>query len=188
MKTRSRAIWTRFEELYNEGDAEGVAPYAPDADRITTGGDIGHGRAEIQEQYAAGLATREADPTIRPLRADIIVRFLRPDVALLDGTAVWDSESSIQFTVIATGSNDQWSIAAGRRGLVSCCLYGFHPYSIHTASHPRGLDYPGSFSDEGLEGLVGHIIYVSPRNADLSRLSMSLLGPQSSWVKRKNGD
>ena len=61
-------------------------------------------------------------------------------------------------------------------------------YSIHTASHPRGLDYPGSFSDEGLEGLVGHIIYVSPRNANLSRLSMSLLGPQSSWVKRKNGD
>ena len=110
-----RTMWARFEELYNNGDAEGVAAlYALDADRITTAGDIARGRAEIQDQYAAGIGAREADPTIRPLRTDLLVRFLQPDLAVLDGTAVWDSQSSIQFTVIAQRANGRWLIVAGR--------------------------------------------------------------------------
>lgn len=110
-----RAMWARFEEFYNKGDADGVAGlYAEDADRITLRGEVAHGRAEIREQYVAELARREADTAIQPLRAEFTIRFLRSDVALLDAKAVWTVQRKIQFTVIATKESGQWLIAAGR--------------------------------------------------------------------------
>ena len=56
-----REMWGRFEEFYNQGDAQGVAGlYASDADRTNTRGEVAHGRAEVQEMYAARMAEREA--------------------------------------------------------------------------------------------------------------------------------
>jgi uncharacterized protein (TIGR02246 family) len=115
-----RAMWAHFEELYNKGDADGVAGlYALDADRITLRGEVAHGRAEILGQYVAELARREADKDILPLHAEFTIRFLRPDVALLDAKAVLTGQIKFQFTVIATKASGHWLIAAGRpRGTI----------------------------------------------------------------------
>ena len=115
-----RAMWARFEELYDTGDAAGVAGlYAEDADRITLRGEVARGRAEIQAQYAAGIARREADPNTIPYHAEITIRFLRADVAILDGVSVRNAEETRQFTAIATKVDGRWLIAAGRpRGLL----------------------------------------------------------------------
>ncbi len=71
-------------------------------------------------QYAAAIASRQADPATIPYTgSEITVRFLRPDIAIIDGTTVRNSEETSQFTVIATNTDGQWLIAAGRpRGLV----------------------------------------------------------------------
>ncbi len=115
-----RAMWARFEEFHNKGDANGVAAlYAKDADRITGRGEVAHGRVEIREQYVDELARRKADSTIQPFHAEFTIRFLRSEVALLDARAVWTAQQKIQFTVIATKASGQWLIAAGRpRGIV----------------------------------------------------------------------
>ncbi len=112
-----QAMWDRFEEAFGAGDADGVsALYAEDADRINHRGVVARGRTEIQAQYAAAIASRQADPTTLPYHADITVRFLRPDIAIIDGLLVRNSEETSQFTVIATKTDGQWLIAAGRPG------------------------------------------------------------------------
>ncbi len=115
-----RDMWERFEKAYDAGDAEGVsALYAEDANRINPQGVVAHGRTEIQAQYAAAIASRQADPSTLPYHADITVRLLRPDIAIIDGTTVRNSEETYQFTVIASKTDGQWLIAAGRpRGLL----------------------------------------------------------------------
>ncbi len=46
-----RAMWARFEEFYNKNDADGlVTLFEEDADRFTSQGEVGHGRAEIRKQ------------------------------------------------------------------------------------------------------------------------------------------
>ena len=109
-----RELWARFDELFNQGDAEGVAAlYAPDADRTSSpGGRVARGRAEIQDMYAALIANRDANwepPTT------IRIRFVRPDVALLDGVArTAPGRVLFSFTVVMTKENGRWWIAAGR--------------------------------------------------------------------------
>jgi uncharacterized protein (TIGR02246 family) len=110
-----RAMWARFEEFYNKDDADGVVTlFEEDADRFTHQGEVGHGRAEIREQYVAEFAGRKADSTIQPFHAELTIRFLRPDVAILDAKAVWNPQTKVQFTVIESKASGRWLIAAGR--------------------------------------------------------------------------
>lgn len=116
-------LWRRFEQAFNDGDAEAAARlYAPDADRISSSGELVTGRDEIHKRYAAMLARRKADPTSVPFHAEIRVRLLTADVALLDGSwsGVRDGGTVRGFfTLTATKREGRWLIAAGRdRGVV----------------------------------------------------------------------
>jgi uncharacterized protein (TIGR02246 family) len=113
-----RELWSRFEEAYNQSDAARVASlYAPNGDRINGAFQLARGRVEVSKQYAADFARRRADATSQPIKADLRIRFLRSDVALLDGE--WDDVRSGKnvrryFTVILTRDAGHWQIAAGR--------------------------------------------------------------------------
>lgn len=117
-----REMWDQFEERYNRHDAEGVANlFAYDSDRLNHQGQLARGRPEVQRQYEA-IFKDETDPVSQPCHAAITIRFLRPDVALLDGR--WEIEGphgKVEgfFTVTATRENNRWWIAAGRdRGAI----------------------------------------------------------------------
>ena len=117
-----RKLWHHFEVLYNKHDAPGIANlYRPDGDRINPQGQFAAGRVEVQKQYEA-IFENEADPQSAPQQSTMIIRFLRPDVALLDGK--WEAELPSgkivgYFTVTATKEEGHWWIAAGRdRGIV----------------------------------------------------------------------
>jgi uncharacterized protein (TIGR02246 family) len=118
-----RALWRGFEQAFNRGDAEAVAGfYALDADRISASGELVIGRAQIRTGYQAMLARRAADPSTAPFHAEIRVRFVTADVALLDGTwsGVRDGrELRGQFTLTAKRRGGRWLLAAGRdRGVI----------------------------------------------------------------------
>jgi uncharacterized protein (TIGR02246 family) len=118
-----RSMWAQFEAAFNARDAKSIASlYAPDADRINPAGEIATGRAAIQRQYEGIFARLKADPSAAPLQASIKIRFLRRDVAILDGS--WRAvrsgqEVRGQFTVIATKEGGEWRMIAGRdQGLI----------------------------------------------------------------------
>ena len=116
-------MWDRFEGLFNKHDAKGVSGiYAPDGHRINSGGEVARGRGEVQKQYEAIFAEREADPGTPPIHPTITIRSLRQDVALLDGKWEVDAPSGIirgHFTATATKEDGRWWVAAGRdRGII----------------------------------------------------------------------
>lgn len=115
-----RAMWARFEEFYNKNDADGVVKlFEEDADRFTSKGEVSHSRAKIRVQYVDEFAIRKADSAIQPLNAEFTIRFLRPDIAILDAKAVWNAQTKVQFTVIVSKASGRWLIAAGRpRGTI----------------------------------------------------------------------
>ena len=119
-----RALWTEFERAFNEGDAGAVAQfYAEDSDRIGANGERVVGRARIRERYAAMMQRRASDPSSKPFRAAVEVRFVRPDVALLDG--MWRGTRAGRavrgfFTLTARKDDGRWQFVAGRdRGVVA---------------------------------------------------------------------
>ncbi len=106
--------------FYDARDADGIASlYATDADRLTQDGNA-HGRAAIRAQYVAELAQPGAADA--PLAERIAIRFLRPEVALIDGEADYAGDSGVvtyYYTVIVAKREGRWLIAAGRpRGSV----------------------------------------------------------------------
>ena len=110
-----RAVWDKFEEHYGSGDAAGVAAlYAEDASRIILNGEVAEGRTAILQQYERAVASRAADPDVLPYRADIRVRLITGNIAILDGVARRTADETYQFTVILQKRNDQWLIVAGR--------------------------------------------------------------------------
>jgi uncharacterized protein (TIGR02246 family) len=119
-----RDLWERFEHAFNRFDAAEIAGlYAPDADRVNAAGEWARGRNEIRRQYEDELQRRRADPAVRPFKPTIRLRFLRSDVALIDGEWDWvRSGRSVrgQFSVVASKEEGRWSIASGRvRALLS---------------------------------------------------------------------
>ena len=116
-----RELWSQFSEYYAANDAEGVASlYAEDSDRFANVSEKAVGRAEVMEQYRATLDRRKAAPPTTPYKpTEITIRFLRSDVAILDGISSPSATTRVHFTVIATKQDDRWWIAAGRpRGRV----------------------------------------------------------------------
>jgi ketosteroid isomerase-like protein len=107
-----------FEGAFNQYDAGKVASfYAADGDRINGNFELARGRVEIAKQYETDFANRRRDTTSWPLRADLSIRLLRSDLALVDGE--WDDFESGKkvrryFTVVMTNNAGRWQIAAGR--------------------------------------------------------------------------
>ena len=121
-----REMWAQFEDHYRQRNATGVANlFAPDGDRINHQGQLAQGRSEVQQQYEA-IFRNESDPVSQSRDATLTIRFLRPDVALLDGRWTSNGASGIikgVFTVIAMKEHNRWWIVAGRdRGALSAHL------------------------------------------------------------------
>ncbi len=113
-----RGLWQQLETGLNAGDAKSIAAtFAEDADRVSGAGPWVRGRAAIEKQYAQMIGGRAADPATEPLRADITVRFLKPDVALVDGR--WRGRRGGRavaghFLLVATKRANGWLFDAGR--------------------------------------------------------------------------
>jgi len=116
-----RALWLQFEEYFEVGDADGVASlYTIDSDRYTDDGRIVEGREGVKELYE-GVFERRADgpPINKGYHAELSIRFLRSDVAIVDGISRRTPGVTSYFTVIVAKEDGQWLIAAGRpRGSV----------------------------------------------------------------------
>ena len=116
-----RAVWARFEEAFNRGDAKTIASiYSVNGDRINQQGELASGRDAIERQYRKQLDDWKAEFGTRRFHADLAIRFVRPDVAIVDGRldSLTTATSAIvaHFTVIAEKQSGNWLIAAGRVG------------------------------------------------------------------------
>ena len=116
-----RAMWHQFETYFDDSDVDGVASlYASDSDRFTNDGRRAEGRNDIRQVYAEIIARRALGPLItKGYHANISVRFLRPDVAIVDGISKRTPGVTSYFTIVVTKEDGDWLIAAGRpRGSV----------------------------------------------------------------------
>lgn len=113
-----RAVIQRVVDAMNRRDAEAVsALYTPDADRTdATAGTYAKGRIEIAAMYRKVF---ERMPPGSTTQVEYRVRFIRPDVALVDGTAHVSTGQSAPFTIVMTNDDGQWRLAAGRAGRVA---------------------------------------------------------------------
>jgi uncharacterized protein (TIGR02246 family) len=116
-----KAMWVQFEKYYDDSDLDGLASlYALDSDRFNNDGQRAEGRSDIREVYATIITNRElGPPIIKGYNAEITVRFLRPDVAIVDGISKRTPGVTGYFTIVVTKEDGEWLIAAGRpRGSV----------------------------------------------------------------------
>jgi uncharacterized protein (TIGR02246 family) len=116
-----RTLWLQFESYFEDGDADGVASlYTIDSDRYTNDGRRGDGRDGVKGLYAEIFAGRVDDPPIKKgYHAELKIRFLRPDVAIVDGISKRTPGRTSYFTIVVTKESGEWLISAGRpRGSV----------------------------------------------------------------------
>ena len=71
----------------------------------------------MYEAIFLGRASRQNSEATRT-RFEYEVRFLRPDVALIDGFYIQPSGTRGMFTVVATKEDGAWRMAAGRAGAI----------------------------------------------------------------------
>ncbi|MEX1256420.1 MAG: DUF4440 domain-containing protein [Gemmatimonadota bacterium] len=117
--TAVREMWAAFEDLFQQGDSEGIGRmYTEDADRRNGQAIFASGRAEVQQMYEDIFVARPTrqEPFDQRTRFEYDVRFLRPDVALVDGFYIQPSGARGPFTVVATREDGTWMMAAGRAG------------------------------------------------------------------------
>jgi uncharacterized protein (TIGR02246 family) len=113
-----REIWQGFEAAYNAGDAATIAAFfSPDADRINASNVRTRGRAAIEKDYAEMLAKRAAIPNVQPFKPKISIRFVKPEVALIDGE--WTGEQNGKstggrFVLVAIKNAGRWQLDAAR--------------------------------------------------------------------------
>jgi uncharacterized protein (TIGR02246 family) len=73
-----------FVAAFNQGDVKAVTEaYAPDADFLSAQGQRVKGRSELEKYFAKGFAENKG---LKLKHSDSTVRFLKPDVAVADGT------------------------------------------------------------------------------------------------------
>jgi uncharacterized protein (TIGR02246 family) len=116
-----RAMWVQFEKYFDDSDVDGLASlYALDSDRFTNDGRKAEGRSDVREVYAKIVANRALGPPLKKgYHANISIRFLRPDVAIVDGISKRTAGVTSYFTIVVTKEDGDWLIAAGRpRGSV----------------------------------------------------------------------
>ena len=116
-----RDIVRAVDRLYNEGNSEALAQvYAEAADRRDAAGQHAKGRREVREMYETifrGRQSRRNGPD-NQTRFDGDVRFLRSDVALVDGFYTLPDRRRGPYTLVITKDKKRWEIAAGRAGAV----------------------------------------------------------------------
>ena len=107
------SVWAQFEQAANDLDAHAIADlYADDANRMGTNGQLSEGKAAILKAYSDEIAGLRTLPEIEPYSADVSVKLITPDVALLDG--VTNGTTRYIFSVIFIKRHGQWKFFAGR--------------------------------------------------------------------------
>jgi uncharacterized protein (TIGR02246 family) len=78
---------------WNKHDSKAIAElFAPDVDRVRSNGTYYSGRMEVEKSYADTLSGVDKNATLKEERSS--VRFLTPDVALLDIVGVITDKTS----------------------------------------------------------------------------------------------
>ena len=99
---------------FNLGDAATIADlYEIDADRRNGTGEWANGRVQIGKMYQQSTQNMPKEMTVK---VDYTVRFLVPDVALVDGTWSVGENRTGPFTVVMVNRSGTWLAAAGRQG------------------------------------------------------------------------
>ncbi|MFG0336319.1 MAG: YybH family protein [Maioricimonas sp. JB049] len=139
----------RFVELYNVGDADGIAElFAPDAEIMTRSSDVVHGREAIRGSFAKMFA-RVPEAAISLKVNDL--RFLTDDVAVERGVTTYypDGETPTvesRYTVVHVRKDGTWLIAASRT---------VEDVVLSNREHLRELEWlVGDWVDEGADSVV----------------------------------
>jgi uncharacterized protein (TIGR02246 family) len=110
----------RWKEAWTNGDAEAMAElFTEDADGIDPMGETDTGRAAIIETYRAEFAERPEGAQVD--FEQTYLRFLRPDIAIADGTwAVTGAPEAEEgppteglYTVVLVKKDGQWRYSSG---------------------------------------------------------------------------
>jgi uncharacterized protein (TIGR02246 family) len=142
-----RAEVESYTAAFNKGDLEGLlAHFADDADFINDGGKQLKGKANLAELFKQTLADLKGCKLAVTITS---LRFLRPDVALLDGkatlTAPDGASESGRFTTAWTKSGGKWLLS-----------------SVHDLAEPSETSTAGSAPLQQLDWLVGDWTYEDP--------------------------
>jgi uncharacterized protein (TIGR02246 family) len=111
-----QAVTDSYTAAFNKGDLDGfLAHFAADADYVDQEGKQHRGKAELAELFKRTLADEKG----RQLKTTISsIRFLRPDVAIADGTAELaaadGSTDSGGFTAVWTKTAGKWLLSCVR--------------------------------------------------------------------------
>jgi uncharacterized protein (TIGR02246 family) len=115
-----RGVVRTLERLFNEGDSNGLGQlYDEEGDRRDAAGRAAKGRRAVQEGYEAGFQTRQprrALPESQTHWDEGEVRFLRAEVAVVDGFYTLPDRRRGPYTLVVTKENGRWLIAAARAG------------------------------------------------------------------------
>ena len=106
-----------FVAAFNKGDIQAMAAtYAPDADFLSAEGKRVKGRAELEKYFAKGFAENKG---LKLKHSDSLIRFLKPDVAIADGT--WEitgrpegNPARGHYTAILMKRDGKWLIVYDR--------------------------------------------------------------------------
>ena len=106
-----------FVAAFNRGDIKAVAEaYAPDADFFSAWGQRVKGRDALEQYFAKGFAENKG---LKLKHSDSSIRFLKPDVAIADGT--WEitgrpegNPARGHYTAILMKRDGQWLIVYDR--------------------------------------------------------------------------
>jgi uncharacterized protein (TIGR02246 family) len=105
-----------FIDALNKGDLDGVMAYwAPDADLIDAAGKPTRGQDALAAHFKTRLRERKGSRFAGKVRS---VKFLRPEVALVDGevqtTSADSDRDSYRYAVVWVKSGEKWLISSAR--------------------------------------------------------------------------
>ncbi|MCE9548239.1 MAG: SgcJ/EcaC family oxidoreductase [Planctomycetia bacterium] len=112
-----RATADAFVAAFNAGDAKAIgAMWATDAEYTDESGNVFHGRAEIEKEYADLFKEKHGLTIALTIES---IRFLGPDIAAEKGiakvkSAGGDAESAARYSVIHARRGGKWVMVVGR--------------------------------------------------------------------------
>jgi uncharacterized protein (TIGR02246 family) len=121
-----RAMVEQYETNWNQGNGKALAGlFQPDADiGIMASGSVTAGRPKVEEMWAQSFGRRPQNFSTRVDGSIASIRFLRPDIAIVDGTFdYWPDAASEKrsppaaqerFSMTMVKGDGQWQIAAAR--------------------------------------------------------------------------